>query len=215
MQDGIDENIDPGLVSVTMPVNENIDPTLTTQPMTNRQYVPVNSALTTMTGNRDRGIINLLHARHKRFLQRKIITLSRFMDGIPFPGPSDIDTRSYNGPDYHLGDLENYVAICHRAGQLTVYCDPMTHNEYLRMCTACLTMMRIMLNEIPGVFEQSFPALWYTFQNMGELLIALRDWPRPLIGQIAAVDDFFNNPSWLPIYPSFFFFFFLISGPLD
>ena len=67
----------------------------------------------------------------------------------------------------------------------------------LTMRTACLTMMKIMLIEIPGVRVNSFPGLWYTFSNMGMLLDALNEWPRPLVGQMAAVYEFFNNPQWL------------------
>ena len=40
---------------------------------------------------------------------------------------------------------------------------------------------------------------WYTFDTMGQLLDALTTWPHPLIGQMEAVNEFFNNPQWLPI----------------
>ena len=59
--------------------------------------------------------------------------------------------------------------------------------------------MRVMLIEIPGVDAWTFPALWYMFDNMGQLIDALSSWARPLVGQMAAVDDFFNNPPWLPM----------------
>ena len=75
----------------------------------------------------------------------------------------------------------------------------MTHEDYLIMRTARLTMMRLMLTGIPGVDPYAFPALWYMFDNMGQLIDALSTWNRPLVGQMAAVNDFFNNPPWLPI----------------
>ena len=78
----------------------------------------------------------------------------------------------------------------------------MTYDEYLLMRTAKLTMMRTMLIEIPGI-RSNFPALWYTFANMGDLLDALGDGEgvHPLTGQMEAANNFFNKPQWLPIVP--------------
>ena len=64
--------------------------------------------------------------------------------------------------------------------------------------TAKLTMMRAMLINIPGI-DDYYPPLWYTFSTMGELLDSLTTWPHSLTGQMAAANDFFNNPQWLPI----------------
>ena len=55
-----------------------------------------------------------------------------------------------------------------------------------------------MLSEIPGVFDH-YPALWYTFGTMGNLLDSIATWPQPMHGQLEAVNDFFHNPSWLPV----------------
>ena len=45
---------------------------------------------------------------------------------------------------------------------------------------------------IPGVDPYTFPALWFMFDNMGQLIDALSTWGRthPLVGQMAAVNDF-------------------------
>ena len=117
----------------------------------------------------------------------------------PFPGPNDDPhPRYYTGPDYDENDLESWLGVLDRAGWLRNVFDSMTYSDYILMRSARLTMMRTMLIYIPGVFP-SFPALWYTFDNMGHLLDSLNTWPRPLIGQMAAVNDFFNNPQWLPM----------------
>ena len=89
-----------------------------------------------------------------------------------------------------------------RRAQWTHYSqiDPITHDEYLLMRTARLTMMQVMLCEIPGVDRWAFPSLWYIFETMGQLLDALTQWPHwPLEGQMEAAYQFFFNPPWLPI----------------
>ena len=183
--------------------NENSDPHQLIQPMPSREYVRGLSRLLTIQGSvRDRGILHHQRQSHFRYLQTKITILTRYMRNNPFPGPAIIDDlRSYYGPDYDRHDLEDYLAILRRARWLISHCEPMTHDEYLLMRTACLTMMRTMLTEIPDVYPNTFPALWYTFGNMGQLLDALPTWPTHLGGQMAAVNDFFNNPQWLPIDP--------------
>ena len=79
--------------------------------------------------------------------------------------------------------------------------ESMTHHEYLLMRTARLTMMKTMLIGIPGVRPHSYPGLWYTFDNMGHLLDSLTTGPRPLVGQMAAINEFFHNPQRLLINP--------------
>ena len=81
------------------------------------------------------------------------------------------------------------------------FCDPMTYDEYLLMRTARLTMMRTMLRGIPGIVDNGYPSLWYTFGTMGDLLDALNTWTQRIDGQMGAANDFFNNPQWLPIHP--------------
>ena len=118
------------------------------------------------------------------------------MQEVPFPGDAIIpDLRNYYGRDYNIHVLEEWLTILETA---QVYCAPMTHEQYLVMRTAKLTMMRAMLIDIPGI-DDYYPPLWYTFGTMGELLDALTIWPHPLTGQMAAANDFFNNPQWLPI----------------
>ena len=178
---------------------ENCDPSIFSQPMPNTRYVPGTSRLLTITGNiRDQGIIELQRENERRIVRWRITLLTRYMVGEPFPGPAIIhDLRSYYGLDYYSHDLEDWLRIIETA---QMFCDPMTHDEYLLMRTARLTMMRTMLSEIRGV-RYSFPALWYTFDNMGHLLDSLTTWHYPLIGQMALVNDFFNNPGWLPTDP--------------
>ena len=180
-------------------INENDDPTTVSQPMPNRLYFPGTSRLLTIPGViRDRGILLWQRTLERNRLQWRIILLTRYMRDEPFPGPANIpDLRSYYGPDYDRLDLEDWLRVLATANWS---CEPMSHNEYLLMRTACMTMMRTMLSEIPGV-RYTYPALWYTFENMGDLLDALTTRDYPLNGQMAVLNDFFNNPEWLPTDP--------------
>ena len=176
------------------PNKENIDP----QPMPSRAYARrMSRILSIPERGRDRSILLLQQQKERRWLQWRITLLARFMVHEPFPGPAITDVQNYFGRDYDRQDLEDWLRVLATANW---FCDPMTHAEYFVMRTACLTMMRTMISEIPGI-SYNFPALWYTFDNMGQLLDALRSWPTPLVGQMAVANDFFNNPQWLPINP--------------
>ena len=172
---------------------ENINP----QPMSTTAYARGMSRMLTIPGLvRDRSILLLQQENERRRLRWRITQLVRFMVDEPFPGPAVVtDVQSYYGVDYDRQDLEDWLTILATANW---YCDPMTYDEYLVLRTARLTMMRTMISEIPGI-SYSFPALWYTFDNMGELIDATTTWPQPFVGQMAIVNDFFNNPQWLPI----------------
>ena len=173
---------------------ENVDQ----QPMPLSGYIPGTTALLEFGGTtvRDRGIIDFQRHRHFRGIRRRITLLTRYMQDVPFPGDAVIpDLQSYYGRDYNSHVLEEWLAINETA---RTYCAPMTHEQYLVMRTAKLTMMRAMLIAIPGN-DDYYPPLWYTFSTMGELLDSLTTWPHSLTGQMAAANDFFNNPQWLPI----------------
>jgi len=179
---------------------ENKDPMAHSQPMPRRAYFPGTSRLLTIDtipgGVRDRGILYSQREREFAIVRWRITLLTRYMIDEPFPGDAIIeDLRLYWGRDYDRDDLEAWLRVLDTANY---YCDPMTYEEYLIMRTAKLTMMRTMLSEIPGVTYRH-PALWYTFDTMGQLLDALTTWPHPLIGQMEVVNEFFNNPQWLPI----------------
>jgi hypothetical protein len=181
------------------PNKENVDPRRETQPMPRREYIEGTSQLLEIPGVvRDRGIIELQDARLRRYLQWRIIILVRYMECNPFPGPDIIeDLRSYYGQDYERHDLEDTLAIFHHADY---YCDPMTHDEYRLMRTARLNMMRAMLIEIPGI-RDTYPALWFTFESMGDLLDSFASSYYQMVGYMGAANDFFNNPAWLPTEP--------------
>jgi hypothetical protein len=181
------------------PNKENVDPRRETQPMPLREYIQGTTRLLDIPGVvRDRGIIELQDARLRRYLQRRITFLTRYMESNPFPG-SDIigHSRYYYGPDYERYDLEDHLAILNHA---EYYCDPMTHDEYRLMRTARLNMMRAMLIEIPGI-RDTYPALWFTFESMGHLLDAFTSGHYQMVGYVGAANDFFNNPPWLPTEP--------------
>jgi len=179
---------------------ENINP----QPNPLSDYVPGMSRELTFPGVRDRGIINFQEQRDFRRIQWRIIHLTRYMDVHPFPGDAVIeDYQLYFGLDYDRHHLEHYLWSIERDYFPNFYCNPMNHEEYLLMRTASLSMMRTMLIEIPGVFDD-FPALWYTFGTMGQLLDACENREYvPLVGQLKAANNFFFVSGWFPIVPRF------------
>jgi len=167
-----------------------------------RNYIRGLSSLLTIPAEvRDRGILEFQRQRDFRYLRLRLVLLTRYMVHSPFPGQHlDIwERRAYAGPDYYQEDLEHWLEMTIARATVAglIYCEPMTHQEYVLMRTACLTMMRTMLCEIPGILNR-FPALWYTFDSMGDLLDALNTWTFPLPSQMTAVNEFFNNPPWLP-----------------
>ena len=175
---------------------ENVNPTSLSQPMPRTEYVAgMSRSLSISTLDRDRGILTL--QRHNEFcrLRQRITRLARYMEDTPQPGPLVIqgDHRYYYGDDYDCTDLEDWL---HEMGHS--YCAPMTHEECLRMRTARRNMMKTMLRGIPGVSMYAYPSLWYVFETMGQLLDSFSAWSQPLVGQMASVNDFFNNPEWLP-----------------
>ena len=176
---------------------ENINPTAVSQPMARTQYVTGMSRTLSIVGLvRDRSIIRFIREKEFCRLRVRITLLVRFMEHSPQPGPLVIEGyhQLYYGDDYDEEELEEWLIIMRHT-----YCAPMTHEEYRRMRTARLVMMKTMLREIPGVCTWAHPSLWYTFETMGHLLDSLTTWPQALGGQMSSVNDFFNNPQWLPI----------------
>ena len=108
------------------------------------------------------------------------------------------DYKNYFGPDYNFAILEIWLQEVMPVKM--IYTSPMTHEEYLLLRTARLTMMRAMLGDLPEM-ENRHATVWYNFATMGDLLDALPRWPRPYVSDMAVVMDFFTNPPWLPVHP--------------